>query len=80
MYLFTKFGDRRCYRNGDMNFHINSYMDNLTKAELTASIHHTARFLKPGILIYNTEVSIRLAEKEEEEEGHSQLQSVFRFM
>ena len=32
-------------------------MDNLAKAELTASIHHTARFLKPGILIYNTEVS-----------------------
>ena len=28
-------------------------MDNLEKAEFTALIHHVARFLKPGIPIYN---------------------------
>ena len=31
-------------------------MDTLKKAELAVSIHHIARFLKPGIPIYNSEV------------------------
>ena len=42
---------------GVINSYINSYMDALEKAGLTASIHHIARFLKSGILIYNSEVS-----------------------
>ena len=32
-------------------------MNTLEKAKLTASIRHIARFLKSGILIYNSEVS-----------------------
>ena len=32
-------------------------MDTLEKAELIASIHHIAIFLKSGIPIYNSEVS-----------------------
>ena len=52
MYPLPKFGDHRSYRKGD----INSYMDTLEKAELTASIRHIAIFLKSGILIYNPEV------------------------
>ena len=31
-------------------------MDTLEKAELTASVYHIVRFLKPGILIYNFKV------------------------
>ena len=31
-------------------------MDSLKKAELAVSIRHIARFLKPGIPIYNSEV------------------------
>ena len=31
-------------------------MDSLEKAELTVWIHHITRFLKSGILIYNSEV------------------------
>ena len=31
-------------------------MDTLKKAEITISISHTARFLKSGIPIYNSEV------------------------
>ena len=56
MYLLAKFGDNRSYRNGDINSYINSCMDTLQKAEFTASIHHVARFLKSGILIFNSEV------------------------
>ena len=56
MYLLLTFGDHRSYRNGDINFHINSYMDFLEKIEITASIGHIARFSKSGIPIYNSEV------------------------
>ena len=52
MYLLAKFGDRRSYRNGD----INSYIITLEKAELTASIRCVAKFSKQGIPIYNSEV------------------------
>ena len=52
MYLIAKFGGHRSDRNVD----INSYMDTLEKAELTASIRHIARFVKSGIPIYNSEV------------------------
>ena len=56
MYLLTNFGDHRSYRNGDINFYINSYMDTLEKVELTTSTGHIAIFLKSGIPIYNSEV------------------------
>ena len=48
----AKFGGHRFYRNKD----INSYMDILEKAELTASICHIAKSLKSGIPICNFEV------------------------
>ena len=57
MYLLVKFGDHRSNRNGDINSYIKSYMDNLETAELTASICHIGRFLKPGIPIYNSDIS-----------------------
>ena len=44
------------YRNGDINSYINSYMDTLEIAELTASIRHIARFLKSAILTYDSEL------------------------
>ena len=56
MYLYAKFGDHRSYRNGHINSFINSYIDTLEKAELTALIHHIGRFLKSGIPIYNSAV------------------------
>ena len=52
MYPLAKFGGHRFYRNKD----INSYMDILEKAELTASICHIAKSLKSGIPICNFEV------------------------
>ena len=55
MYLLAKFGDHRSYRNGDINSYINSYMDTLEIAALTALICHIGRFLKSGILVYNSE-------------------------
>ena len=57
MYLLTKFAGHRSYGNGAINSYINFYMDILEKAELTASIHHIARFLKSVIPIYNSKVS-----------------------
>ena len=57
MYLLAKFGDHRSHRNGDINSYIKSYMDNLETAKLTASIRHIGTFLKPGILIYNSDIS-----------------------
>ena len=57
------------YKNGDINSYINSYMDTLEKAELTASIQHIVRFLKSGIPIYNLKSQIKLAKKQEKE-GH----------
>ena len=56
MYLLTKFGGDRSYRNGDINSYINSYTDTLEKAELSELIHYIARFLKSGKPIYNSEV------------------------
>ena len=56
MYLLVKFGDHRSHRNGDINSCIESYMDTLERAKITASIRLTARFLKSGIKIYNSEV------------------------
>ena len=56
MYLLAKFGDHRSHRNGGINSYTNSYMDNLEKDELTASIHYIAIFLNSGIQIYNSEV------------------------
>ena len=57
---------------------MNSYMDTLEKAGLTASICHIARFLKLGIPICNSAVPDTLAEKEEEEEEQGQLFCRFR--
>ena len=57
MYLFAKFGGHTSYRNEIINSYINSYMDTLEKTELTASILRIAIFSKPGIPIYNSEVS-----------------------
>ena len=37
MYLLAKLGDHRFYRTGDINSYINSYMDTLENAEVTAS-------------------------------------------
>ena len=54
--MLAKFCDRSSYISGDISFYINSYINTLEKAELTASIHHTARFLKSGTPIYNSEV------------------------
>ena len=56
MYLLAKFGDRRSYRNGDINSYINSDMDSLEKAGFMAPIHHTGRLLKSEIPIYNSKV------------------------
>ena len=50
------FGDHRSYRTGDINSYIKFYLNNLEKAEITASTRHIARFLKSGIPIYNSEV------------------------
>ena len=69
MYLLAKSGGHRCYRNGDINSYINSYMDILGKAELTASIRHIARFLKSGIPIYNSEVPGRQKSEKEKEKN-----------
>ena len=77
MYLLTKFGDHRSYRNGDINSYINSYMDTLEKVELTASIGHIAIFLKSGIPIYNSEVPTgRKTRRRRRRKKCTQLQSV----
>ena len=57
MCLLAKFGGHGTYRNEDIKFYINSYMNTLEKVEVTASIRHIARFLKSGIPIYNAEVT-----------------------
>ena len=54
MHLLAKFTHHRSYRNEDINSNINSYMDTLKKAELSALIRHITRFLKSGIQIYNS--------------------------
>ena len=59
MYLLAKFGGHEYYRNGDINF----YMDTSEKAKLIASILHIVRFLKYGIPIYNSEVLKRAGGK-----------------
>ena len=52
--MLAKFGDHRSYRNGDIDFFTNSYMDTLEKAELTFFIRHIAISLKARIPIYNS--------------------------
>ena len=80
MYLLAKFGDNRSHRNGNINSYISSYMDTLEKAALTASIRHIARFLKSEIPIYNSEIPLRLAEKQEaKKKEHRQLLNVLSF-
>ena len=59
MYQLAKFCDHRSHRNRD----INSDMDILEKAEVTASILHIAGFLKSGILIFNYQVPDTAARK-----------------
>ena len=56
MYLLAKFGSHRSYGNGDINSYINSCLNTLEKAELTASVRHIERSTKLGIPIYNSEV------------------------
>ena len=56
------------HRNENINSYINSYMDTLEKAELTAWIHRITRFLKSRILILNSEVPEKAGRKREEEE------------
>ena len=55
MYLLARFGSHRSFGNGDINSYINSYMNNLGKAELIPSVSNIQRFLKSGIPIYNSE-------------------------
>ena len=55
MYLFVKFCGQRFYRKGDINSYINSYKDNLEKAELTASIPPYCEIFK----IRNTDLQFR---------------------
>ena len=43
MHFLVKFGDHKSHGIGDINSYINSYMDFLEKAELTASISHIGR-------------------------------------
>ena len=55
MYLLAKSGGHRSYGNGDINSYINSSMNTLKKAELTASNRHIEGFSKSRIP--NSEVS-----------------------
>ena len=65
MCILVKFGDHRSYRNGDINY----YMDTMEKAELTASIRHIAIFLKSRVPIYNFEVQDTAGRKNEMKEN-----------
>ena len=56
MNLLAKSDDHRSYRNEDIKSHINSYIDTLEKAELTALIRHIARFSKSETPVYKSEV------------------------
>ena len=80
MYLLAKFGDNRSHRNGNINSYISSYRDTLEKAALTASIRHIVRFLKSEIPIYNSEIPLRLTEKQEaKKKEHRHLLNVLSF-
>ena len=68
MHLLAKIRGNRSYGNGDINSYINSYMNILEKAKLTASIRHVERFSKSGLPIDTWKSRTRLAEKREEEE------------
>ena len=46
-------GGHKYYRNGDIKFYINFYLE---KGELSASINHIVRFLKSAIPICNSEI------------------------
>ena len=63
MYLLAWFGDHRSYRSVDMYSYINSYMDNLEKAKLTASIRQIVILLKSGIPIFNAKVPDKSGKK-----------------
>ena len=63
MYLLAKFGGQRSYRNRDINSYINSLMDTLENAELTASIRHNAKFFKSEIPIFCSKVSDKAGRK-----------------
>ena len=63
MYLLAWFGDHMSYRSVDMYSYITSYMDNLEKAKLTASIRKIVIFLKPGIPIFNAKVPDKAGKK-----------------
>ena len=52
-----KFRGLRSYGNGDINSYINSYMNILEKAELTALTRQTVKFPKSGITIFNCEAT-----------------------
>ena len=76
MYLLAEFVGDKSYRNGDINSHINSYMDALD-SQLRCAIlqdfqNQEYRFTFPKSWV-------RLAEKTEEEEEHRQLQYVLHF-
>ena len=47
----------------NINSYMISYMDTLEKAEVTALIHHIARFLKSGIPINNSKVPDKVDRK-----------------
>ena len=46
-----------------MTYFIISYLSNLEKAELTASIHHIVRFSKSGIPVYHFKVPRKAGRK-----------------
>ena len=63
MYLLAKFGGQKSYRNRGINSYINSFMDTLENAELTASIRHNAKFFKSEIPIFCSKVSDKAGRK-----------------
>ena len=54
MSILAKFGGHRSYGNGEINRYINSYMNNLEKAKLSALICYIERISELGILTYNS--------------------------
>lgn len=58
-------------KEGDISHYINSYMNNLEKAELTASAHNTERISKSGIPINNSKLSDTACKSEKKKEKKS---------
>ena len=56
MYLLANLGNHRSYGYKNINSYVNSYMNNLNKADLTSSIRHIERFSNSEIPIYNSKV------------------------